>query len=263
MMAKRNKKDLAYSSLIQAVRSRTAKGFIPNFSGGGTKSQDRTEPPLGAKVLLELYNQYQEPWIVELLWDDLAVQIDWFMENRFLDGGYIVLGSDSVAYHSDTHSAHSMQGARFESGLDNSPMYDGDDFFQDGRMQLYDVGMTSLVLQECQSLARLAPVIHRNATDFEKCSETLQESLSMLWNNQESIFSNQFRNGTFSTRVSPTSFYPLLGNVATDYQASSMVQNWLLNSSRFCLGNSRRDDCYWGLPSISADDPAYPKLGYW
>jgi hypothetical protein len=21
--------------------------------------------------------------------------------------------------------------------------------------------------------------------------------------------------------------------------------------------------CYWGLPSISADDPAFPKLGYW
>ena len=42
-----------------------------------------------------------------------------------------------------------MQNARFESGLDNSPMYDGE--FHDrasGLMQLYDVGMTSMVTME-------------------------------------------------------------------------------------------------------------------
>ena len=41
-----------------------------------------------------------------------------------------------------------------------------------------------------------------------------------------------------------------------------------MNSSRFCLSPSgdfagNTDDCYWGLPSISADDPAFPQLGYW
>jgi hypothetical protein len=41
MMAMTGKKELAYSSLIQVVRSRTAKGFVPNFSAGGAKSQDR------------------------------------------------------------------------------------------------------------------------------------------------------------------------------------------------------------------------------
>ena len=39
-------------------------------------------------------------------------------------------------------------------------------------------------------------------------------------------------------------------------------------SSRFCVapngdfaGNS--EACWWGLPSISADDAAFPALGYW
>ena len=47
-----------------------------------------------------------------------------------------------------------------------------------------------------------------------------------------------------------------------------MVTRWLTNASRFCVapngdfqGNSRA--CFWGLPSISADDPAFPPLGYW
>jgi len=42
----------------------------------------------------------------------------------------------------------------------------------------------------------------------------------------------------------------------------------MLNASRFCIsaegdfkGNS--DECYWGLPSISADDPSYKLQGYW
>ena len=42
---------------------------------------------------------------------------------------------------------------------------------------------------------------------------------------------------------------------------------WLLNSTRFCISedwpSGVTDDCYWGLPSISADDPAFPPLGYW
>eukprot|EP00980_Cylindrotheca_fusiformis_P027141 scaffold19016_cov147-Cylindrotheca_fusiformis.AAC.5 len=259
MMAKTNKKELAYSSLIQTVRSRTAKGFVPNFSAGGSKSQDRSEPPLGAKVLEEIYGKYSETWLVELLWDDLAVQVDWFWSNRRLDG-FIVLGSDPVAYPNG-HSTNTMQGARYESGLDNSPMYDGN-FFRNGLMQLYDVGMTSLVLQECLSLVNLSKVIGRNASELEYRSEVLRESLEKLWDADDGVFSNQFPNGTYSKRISPTSFYPLLGNVASDAQAESMVEHWLMNSTRFCIG-SRTRECWWGLPSISGDDPAFPKLGYW
>lgn len=47
-----------------------------------------------------------------------------------------------------------------------------------------------------------------------------------------------------------------------------MVSHWLLNASRFAItqdgdfaGND--DNNYWGLPSISADDAAFPALGYW
>merc|ERR1719433_337140 len=46
-----------------------------------------------------------------------------------------------------------------------------------------------------------------------------------------------------------------------------MIKEWLQNPKRFCITNdwpaSNTDDCYRGLPSISADDPAYPPLGYW
>lgn len=56
--------------------------------------------------------------------------------------------------------------------------------------------------------------------------------------------------------------------IATEEQANTMVDTWLMNASRFCVspkgdfaGNS--PGCWWGLPSISADDPSYPASGYW
>jgi hypothetical protein len=56
-------------------------------------------------------------------------------------------------------------------------------------------------------------------------------------------------------------------NAATEEQAASMAQHWMLNSSRFCVApngdyQGNADTCYWGLPSIEASDPAYPPLGY-
>ena len=62
---------LAHSHSVQVVRSRTARGMVPNYSAGGTKSVDRTEPPIGAKVLLEMHRRYADAWLVELLFDDL------------------------------------------------------------------------------------------------------------------------------------------------------------------------------------------------
>lgn len=119
-------RDIAYSNLFQVVKAKTAEGFIPNWSTGGVKSQDRTEPPVGAKVLLELFLKYNDTWIVEALFDDLVDWNDWFVAKRVLQPrGLIGLGSYYEAHTpgAQTHiSCNTMQAARYESGLDNSPM---------------------------------------------------------------------------------------------------------------------------------------------
>ena len=121
-MTSLSSKDIAYSNFIQVIRSKTAMGFVPNYSAGGTKSIDRTEPPIGAKVMLEMYNKFKDLWIVELLFDDLLAWNDWFVAERMLGPlGIVSLGSDTIDGYKDA-AAGVMQGARFESGLDNSPM---------------------------------------------------------------------------------------------------------------------------------------------
>ena len=122
-------------------------------------SYDRTEPPIGSKVLHEIFKRWKEDWIVDLLFDDCYDWTQWFFRRR-KDAplGLIVLGADAIA---DTTDTPNMQAARYESGLDNSPMYDGqfysfNETLQSGHMHLYDVGMASMLAMELQSLANLS-----------------------------------------------------------------------------------------------------------
>jgi putative isomerase len=77
-----------------------------------------------------------------------------------------------------------------------------------------------------------------------------------LWNSDASIFLNKdLHTGQFSTRLSPTNFYPLLAKVATPQQAEAMIRNHLLNPKEF-WGE-------WIIPSIARDDPAFKDQEYW
>jgi glycogen debranching enzyme len=61
--------------------------------------------------------------------------------------------------------------------------------------------------------------------------------------------------GDFSTRLSPTNFYPLLAKAATPRQAARMVNEHLLNPQEF-WGE-------WVIPSIARSDPAFRDQDYW
>jgi len=272
-MAGHLSREVAFTNFIQIVRAKTSNGFVPNYAAGGLKSVDRTEPPVGAMVLREMYKKYSnDTWLVELLFDDLLDWHNWFAQRRMVPGGLflICLGTDSVSGYVDPAS-NAMQGARYESGLDNSPMYDGE-FFNTitHQMQLYDTGMSSMVANEAFALAELAQAIGRTSESVRLHSFAVQMQQAIqqqLWDNSTSAFVNKFLNGSFYPRQSPTSFYPMMANAATSQQISETINSWLLNTSRFCLNpqwpQGNTDDCYWGLPSISADDVAFPPLGYW
>jgi len=269
-------RDLAYSNFIQVIKSKTSAGFVPNFAAGGSKSQDRTEPPVGAQVLVELHKRFGDLWIVELLIDDLVDWSDWFMRSRVLQPvGLVALGTRNE----QNGAIGSLQDARYESGLDNSPMYDTPsdaDLFDNttGLMQLYDVGMASLLARETEAIAQLAELLGESRASLAQEMRARAKDLQGLiakhhWDGRARVFANVFsKNGSFSDRISPTSFYALLAGAATDEQAKLLATEWLMSPTRFCVapngdfqGNS--DDCYWGLPSIQAADPAFPPLGYW
>lgn len=174
-----------------------------------------------------------------------------------------------------------MQGARYESGLDNSPMYDGEFFVHNvstdgpnhvGLMTLYDVGMSSMFVQEARALSYLARNVLGRDDEADRLDQRAGAQADLirehLWHDLDGIFTNKFWNGSFYPRRSPTSFYGLGARAASDEQAERMIEDWLLSPDHFCIAvngdfANNTMQCYWGLPSIDASDPAFPPLGYW
>ena len=177
-----------------------------------------------------------------------------------------------------------MQGARWESGQDDSPMFDCasgafwhnddcPDLFDNTthRMLSYDVGASAYYAASADALAVLASAIGRpaDAASLTARADAMRSLMQAhLWDSSRGVFADLFLlNSSISHRISPTSFYALLAHAASDAQADQMISEWAFNASRFCLSatwpQGVDDTCYWGLPSISADDPAYPPLGYW
>eukprot|EP00760_Papus_ankaliazontas_P027597 PhM_4_TR3401/c0_g1_i1/m.22627 len=261
---------MAISNYLSVMRSKTYSGFVPNYASRGAKSLDRTEPMIGVQVLTELSSLY--PWLVDLVVDDLIDWHNWTVTRRMPTTSpyLVVLGSDYIDGMRDD-SMNAMQGARFESGLDNSPMYDGEFFSkQTHQMQMYDVGFSALAANEAYLLATVVegqrPEIAASLRSF---GDAVASDIRMfLWMDDLKVYANRFLNGTMYPRVSPTSFYPfMLPKAYTTEIATATAEAWLLNSTRMCLSASWPQNnsatCYWGLPSISADDVAFPPLGYW
>ncbi len=82
-----------------------------------------------------------------------------------------------------------------------------------------------------------------------------ESSWHHLWNEARNTFANRAGSGTFSHRITPTSFYPLLCAAATSEQARQLVAAHLEDPHGF-LGD-------FMLPSIRRDDPAYRDQDYW
>jgi putative isomerase len=254
-------RNLAYANAIETLQECTAQGFVPNYArAGGWKSSDRSEPPVGAITVLGLYRKFHDRWLLRDTFDALFRWNHWWNEHRELDG-YLVLGSDAgnQPVDPDDSAIGTLQGAKYESGLDNSPMYDEAPFHPEtNRIHLADVGLMSLYVADCNALAEIASALgkHGEEQELRTRSERYGAKLQTLWDEKTGMFLNRnLDTGMLSPRLSPTNFYPLLARTATPQQATRMVKEHLLNQAEF-----------WGefvIPSIARSDPAFPDQDYW
>jgi putative isomerase len=254
-------RDLAYADAIETLQESTPEGFVPNYArAGGWKSFDRSEPPVGAITVLDLYRKFHDGWFLRDTFDELLRWNRWWDKHRE-HGGYLVLGTDAGnrPLNPDDNSIGTLQGAKYESGLDNSPMYDGAPFHSEtNRIYLADVGLMSLYVADCNALAEIAAVLgkHLEEQELRTRGERYCTKLQTLWDEKTGMFLNRnLDTGNLSTRLSPTNFYPLLAKAATPQQAARMVNEHLLNPNEF-WGE-------WVIPSIARSDPAFHDQDYW
>lgn len=258
MMVACESKDLSYSNIRAIISEATDRGFIPNFGSASGKSEDRSQPPVGSYCILKVYLQHRDRWILEDTYDALKEWHRWWFSAR--DGnknGLLEWGSDNLG--DKKWHYHDLDAAKFESGLDNSPMYDDVLFNEEtNTMELDDVGLNSLYALDCWALSKIAKELGRYEDETSYLEEYLEMKRrinSLLWNRELKIYTNRYWDGRFSNRLSPTCFYPLLAGIPTQQMAEEMVKTNLLNEDKF-----------WGefvIPSISKDDPAFKDNDYW
>jgi putative isomerase len=262
-MAGVENKELAYANAIAITDEATENGFIPNFAHpSGFKSRDRSQPPVGAMTVKALCDMFDETRLAEKLFDALLTWNRWWPEHRDCDG-YLCWGSDPYTpicgNQWETCGVNERFGGALESGLDNSPMYDNVPFDSNKHLlMLADVGLMSLYIADCEALVDLAGRIGRQdvTAELKQRSEKYSRKLRSMWCESTGLFLNKnLVSGEYCPRLSPTHFYPLLAGVATQEQATRMIQEHFFNPDEF-WGE-------WILPSIARNDPAYPDQQYW
>lgn len=261
-MASAENKEIAYANAVEMTREATESGLVPNFATtNGVASRDRSEPPVGAMMCREIYRKFRENWFLEEVYPNLLRWNRWWDSHRRLDG-LLCWGSDPynpvLGGELELEINH-RQGAAWESGLDNSPMYDDIPFDPDSHMMLLqDVGLNSLYVADCEALADIAGVLGQEEDVRELCTraEAYRGALSRLWDENSGFYLNRRADsGAFSHRLAPTSFYPLLAKAPAQAQAERMILEHFYNPAEF-WGT-------WILPTISRNDPAYSDQDYW
>jgi len=259
-------KDLAYANAIEITKTITQEGLVPNYQkafsyykNNENTSVDRTEPLIGSLIILNLYNKYHEKWLLEEVYDELLTWNRWLYKNRTIKG-YLSWGS----YYNPNDTlkenvARSRSRAILESGLDNSPMYDKVPFNTSTHtLELADVGLMSLYIRDCQSLMEISKILGKTkeAAELKGRASLYTTQLQTLWDEKTGIFLNRHTDSdSFSHRLSPTNFYPLIAKICTPKQAERMIKEHFYNTNEF-YGD-------YIMPSIARNDLAFKDNSYW
>jgi hypothetical protein len=260
-------RDIAYANVITTVYSRTVTGMVPNYrsgDGGVVCTYDRTEPMVGTWSLQILHSVYGDVWIVQLLFPPLLGWNDWVHRRRSAEGSLgvgmaggqtalVSLGSDATN-PPGLNTPHTVAAARYESGLDNSPQYDGNDGpgghegFGVGpvrfngstsHMELYDVAFTAYHALDGQALVALSKVSGFNDTrrliDLRTRARATEIALHRdLFDATTGQYANRLYNGTFYHRWAPTIFSPMLLNSTPTERIDSML-GMMGDPNTFCV----------------------------
>ncbi len=251
-------RELAFANVIEHLHGKTEKDFIPNDNrGNGSKSFDRSQPPVGGIMTKEVYKRYPEKWFLEATFDDLLGWNRWWVKER-LNEGLLSYGSSPAENPFNEPVFETKTAAGYESGMDDSPMYIGVPFNKEKHtLELQDVGLTSLYIADCHALAEMAEVIDRTEERNEllKRAEQLTYEMERIWDDEFGAYLNYRTDvDSLSSRVSPTLFYPMLADVTNIDRAEKIVGHFY-DSTKF--------HGEWMLPSTTRDDPLFERQRYW
>jgi len=210
--------ELAADILTGLISEMTDNGRLPQMILDDIVS-DRTNPPVIFMAVWTVYLFLKDKEFLSFCFHKLRKHYLFLKSKRAGSApGLLAWGADIADESSRSgerrHYIPGRTGAIYESGLDDSPMWDECGF--DTRSMTLDcdcVDLTSLFGQAAYLMAMAAAelklpddVTMFNA-DLAACSEA---TLRVLYDPSAGLFSNRSHDGKFASLRTPTSFYPLL-----------------------------------------------------
>jgi len=258
-------KDLAYAAFYSMLEEITPEGMIPNFGCANGQSRDRSEPQVGSLCAWKLYQQFGEREFIEEVFEPLLSWNRWRFRERDKNGdGLLELAStpfgtkEEMDAYARLFPMMDKQGAMYESGLDNSTMFDRAKFNEEHCcLEQSYVGLNALMVADCDLLAKMARLLERPSEleELEQRRDRLAALInSELWCEERGIYLNRNWDGSFDPTLSLTHFYPMLGGIVPNERQQRLMAH-LLDENEF-----------WGeyvVPNIARSDPSFQEQAYW
>lgn len=256
--------------LRSVLETQYPNGNIPNWRGRFGGASDRSQPPVGAYVVLKLFQKTGDLEILEMAYPFLQKWHAYWQDSgdsgqARRDGngdGLLEWGSDESLVAKNVppweENVSGRQRAMWESGQDDLPNWDDTEFNNTtGTLNMNCLDLNSLYALDSWCLAQMASIMDKQQ-DAQFYSSEYDEMKALIdktfWDEREGFYFDRFWDGRFSRKKAASNFYPLLAGIPDRSRALRMIRH-LLNNEEF-----------WGeyvIPTISRDDPAFKKQQYW
>lgn len=250
---------LAHQIVAPQLAVQAEDGLVPGIVCPLGMAGDRGMPPTSALGLWKAYLRTQDRSFVERYYPALKRYHEWWRRNRDGNGdGLLEWGSNPYEAAHPQWQAHTYWASRYETGMDNHPMWDGVKFNPDTNTQEQsDIGLNALHALDALCLGRMAALLGHDdeASAFAKHAQALTRRIEAeLWNDDVGLWLSRGWDGRWNHRAAPTCFYTLGLPGLADAHVQRAIEEHLDNEKRF--GGRYR------LPVSPRDDAAYPEQYY-
>ncbi len=149
-------RDIAVENLEALISVAQPAGNLPCLMTGRDSWVDRSQPPIGSLATWMIAAHSGDPTIVDLAYDTLLANHDWWFHLRDGNGDGLMGWGTSPGVGAGLYRGTKL-GARDESSMDNSPIHDEADLDRaSGMLTAADVGLNSLLVLDAEILSHWA-----------------------------------------------------------------------------------------------------------
>ncbi len=226
-------RDMARDALTAVFLTQRRNGFIPIRAEHKGK---QTQPPILAWAALELFKRSNDKGLLEELYGKLAKFLVYFEKNRRdrATGLFFWVKEFNTLCRAG------------ESGLDNSPLYDGDE-------KQLSCDLSSYMARSYEDMASIASCLGklRETLYWRNKYGKLKLAINrFLWDNESGFYYDREAGGQLILEKCATGFYPAFAGAVSKERLITLLKH-LNNSSEFKTA--------FPVPTVSKDSSRYGK----